>query len=118
MSRVIAAYLLDLLRDLRKRYAASLSASDRESIDETISTAESELSRGRGRPVGTNARPAEFDVAEARRLRDAGLSLAEIGRRLGVTKQAIHAGLKKTGRDSDATPPIVGTSRPPRRSRR
>lgn len=117
MSKVIARYLLHLLKDIRERYGNVLQASDLQSIDETIETADAELSRGRGRPVGTPARPAEFDIDEAAGLRAAGLSFAAIGRRLGVTKQAIHAGLKRAEQDNAKTPPSGGTSRRPRDSR-
>jgi DNA-binding transcriptional regulator LsrR (DeoR family) len=44
-------------------------------------------------------------LAEMARLRDQGLTLAEIGNRLGVTRQAVHDALLRLGYRKSATDP-------------
>ncbi len=91
--------LLSALLSLRSRYGDHFSRRDLAEIESLIRDAESAEPappRRPGRPAGTAARPREFDVAEAARLRGEGLSYAAIGERLGVSRQAIHAALRRS----------------------
>jgi hypothetical protein len=57
------------------------------------------LRRERGGSARRGGRPDTARRREAARLRAAGLTLAEVGRRLGVTKQAVIYLLRKAARD-------------------
>ena len=52
------------------------------------------LRRERALPERRGRRPDLARKANVARLREGGLSLAEIGRRLGITRQAVHAALR------------------------
>jgi DNA-binding CsgD family transcriptional regulator len=62
------------------------------------------LARERGARPRMGPQPAHARVARAARLRAGGLTLAEVGRRLGITPQAVrHLLLRKAAREAKGT---------------
>lgn len=87
-----------LLLALRQSLTGKLSKADEAALLAVADEAEVILSRGAGRPVGTG----RIDAGEVMRLKDDGLSYSQIGERLGCTKQAVAAVIKRaTGAKGD-----------------
>ena len=83
-----------LLLALRQSLSGKLTKADRAALAQIADEAEVILSRRPGRQFGWG-----IDAAEVAALRAEGLSFSQIGKRLGVTKQAAAAALKRAQRD-------------------
>lgn len=83
-----AKKLVALLQKLAAKY--DLTPRERKAVDAALAEAGEALREKRGRPRGSSV-----DVAEARRLRKTGLTLAEIGERFGTSKQTVASAMKR-----------------------